>query len=423
LDQGTQSDTGRLESSFDVMALPDLLQWLGGARKTGEWRVRLDAACRRIYFEDGRIVAALSNEPHLLLGQYLIAHGRIDANELQRCMKLQESGGSSVGDLLVEGGQISRPELERAVLAKTEESVFGLFDWQHARFSFEMGRRPSAETIRIDLAVEPVLLEGVRRLDELNRIRLAVPSMDVVLHRTERKPDAPTVASHVGRSLYESVNGNRTLREIVLSCRVSEYEACSYVLRLAERGLVRLGDLRDAPGAVERSVDAAEQVWELVAAGDFADALELIDRCSLRSEPDRSMELLIAKAETGFLAEAYRREVPPDAIPTRARFPRSDRESLSGEELFLLDLLDGKWDVRSLTWIAPLRKLDTILALIRLRRGGYIELRLPAAVATATGAGSGSDAACDARPRIETEVKALDVEVYQAAEALLPNRS
>jgi len=375
LDQGIQSASGCLESSFDVMALPDLLQWLSVARKTGECRVRREAACRRVYFEDGRIVAASSNEPHLLLGQFLIAHGRIDERELRRCMKLQEGAGRTLGDLLLEGGRISRVELERAVLAKTEESVFGLFDWPHARFTVELGRKPPAETLRIDLAVDSVLLEGVRRLDELNRIRQALPSMDVVLHRTKRKPDAPTVASHVGRNLYESIDGARTLREIVLASRVSEYEACSYVLRLVERGLVRWGEVHPARAVLDPPVRAEDRVWEFIAAGEFADALELIDRCALRGAPDRERDLLIAKAEAGFLAQAFRNEVPPEAIPTRVGIPRTGRESLSSQELFLLELLDGKSDVRALTWIAPLRKLETIRALMRLRRGGYIELR------------------------------------------------
>ena len=88
---------GRLESSFDVMVPADLLQWLRNARKTGVCRFQRDAATRRIYLEDGRIIACSSNEPHLLLGQFLISNGRIDATTLQACMKLQEESGQTLG--------------------------------------------------------------------------------------------------------------------------------------------------------------------------------------------------------------------------------------------------------------------------------------------------------------------------------------
>ena len=53
------------------------------------------------------------------------------------------------------------------------------------------------------------------------------------------------------------------------------------------------------------------------------------------------------------------------------------RGDLSPDEVFLLELVDGNWDVRSLVWISPLRKVDVIRGLVRLQDLGYIDLLPP----------------------------------------------
>ncbi len=369
------------------MELTDLLQWLGAARKTGECVVRRDAATRHIYFENGRIVGASSSEPHLLLGQYLVAHGQIDEDALLKCMRLQEAVGRSLGTLLIERGHIQQGDLEQAVHAKTQETVYGLFDWTDARFRFEQDRRPPWDTVHLDLSVDSVTLEGVRRLDELNRIRQKVPSLQVVLHRTKRTPDTVNMPSHVARHLYQSIDGRRPLAEIVLACRVSEYDACSLLVPLIEGGVVRVGETVKAAPRDTRGPASVEHLWELVAAGEFEDALECIETSDFRRNANRSVEMLIAKAESGFLADAYRTRIPPDSVPCRVPTPETTNEPLGSEELFLLDIIEDRWDVRALTWIAPLRKVDVVRGLIRLRRAGRIELRLsPEAAAEAESA-------------------------------------
>ncbi len=366
-----------LESSLDVMEQTDLLQWLQSARKTGMLRVSSGVAMRRIYFKDGAIVACLSNEPRLLLGQFMLANGRIDEATLQEFMKLQERTGENLGKLLVDAGRVSEGELQLLLIAKAEEVLFSVLEQEHGNFRFEQDQSPAEDSMPVELNVQTVLLEGIRRLDELERIRLVFRSPHVVLHKTEKSPDKPTIASYMGRKLYESIDGRRTLAEIILLCRTSEYLAGYFLLRLVERGLVRVGDAR-APGAnVVHDESAVTRLRELVASGEYEEAVDLIDQCGITPDGDEFLELLIAKVEAGFLANAYRTQVPPDAVP---RLIRSDgvpanREMLNSEDLFLLDLIDEHWDVRSLIWIAPMRKIDVVRGLLRLRDYGCIELR------------------------------------------------
>lgn len=365
-----------LESSFDVLGHADLFQWLQTANKTGVCRVCRDAAIRRIYFKDGGIIACSSNEPRLLLGQFLIANGWIDEVTLKDCMKLQERSGRNAGDLLVDAGKLSETELQRLLTTKAEEVIFGLFEWPHGKLRFEPDQGPPRDAIRVEMNVQAVLVEGRRRQEELEQIRRVFHSPHIVLHKTQRVPGPPTNASYMERKLYESIDGERTLAEIILLCRSSEYLAGSFLLNQVERGLVQVED-RQAPRThVIDDATSVAQLRALVAGEEYEEAVELIDRCALKSDGDDFLAMLIAKAEAGLLATAYRTQVPPDAVPQRVH-PDEPPEKLSSEDLFLLDVIDGHWDVRSLSWIVPMRKIDIVRGLLRLRNYGCIELPSP----------------------------------------------
>ena len=368
-----------LKSSLDVMECADLFQWLQNARKTGLCRFSRDSAIRRVYFENGRIVACSSNEPHLLLGQFLIANGRIDEVDLQRCMKLQESCGEALGKLLIDAKKISEEELKRIVTAKAEETIFGLFEWFTGTFCFEPDRHPPDDAMRVDLNVQSVVLEGTRRLDELKRTRTVLGSMGVVLHKTDRAPDPSAVASYMGDKLYESIDGRRTLAEIILFCRSSEYLACRFLAHLVETGQVRTGETRAPEIDAVQDARTIRRLRDLVTNGEYEEAVELIDEYGVASAEGEFLGMLIARAEAGFLAMAYRTKIPPDAVPRRVEThdPSLHAEALTSEESLLLDMVEGNWDVRSLSWIAPMRKVDIVRGLLRLQEYGHIELQSP----------------------------------------------
>ena len=58
-----------------------------------------------------------------------------------------------------------------------------------------------------------------------------------------------------------------------------------------------------------------------------------------------------------------------------------DQEGLGPQECFLMSLLDGESDVRSILWVAPLREVDLLRTLRQLLDRGVIEMRgVPASV-------------------------------------------
>lgn len=380
-----------LESHLEVMEQSDLLQWFLYSRKTGACNFSHGHKNRKLYIRDGRIIACESNEPHLLLGQFLISSGRIAPEVLRKSMMIQEHSGVSLGNILIEAGAISEEELTRLVVAKAEETVLGLAEWKSGVFRFVPDVMPSGTAMNVDLSIQHVLLEGARRIDEMDRALETLHSPHTILHKTDRPVDEPTVASFMGRRLYELIDGQRTTAELVLQCRTSQYVAYTFLARLVERGHVRVGEeqaIPNEPDNRDRPDLALTELQQLVVNDHFEAALDLIDRHNISRGHDDILSMLIVRAEAGYVSTVYRTKVPPDSVPHMIDQKSTDviiRGDLSTDEIFLLELIDGEWDVRSLVWISPLRKVDVVRSLARLLDLGYIHLLSPTAKTSTSG--------------------------------------
>jgi hypothetical protein len=60
-------------------------------------------------------------------------------------------------------------------------------------------------------------------------------------------------------------------------------------------------------------------------------------------------------------------------------------EHLSPAEFFLLSRIDGSWDVKSIIQITPLREVDVLRTLKKMREKGVIDLKDPEADVSRTG--------------------------------------
>lgn len=369
-----------LESHLEVMDQADLLQWLLHSRKTGACSFSQGYKNRRLFVRGGKIIGCNSNEPHLLLGQFLIASGRIDPDLLRNSMLIQERTGISLGKILIEAGAITEDELTRLVVAKAEETVLGLAEWHHGMFRFIPELGPPADAMQVELSIQHVLLEGARRVDEMSRAMQVLGSPRAVLIKTDRPVDEPTVASFMGRRLYDLIDGNRTADELLLQCRASKYAAYTFLSRLVERGVVRVAEIDEGqagPAQRDRPNLTLSELQQMVSHDHFEAALDLIDEHGIEPSHDDILSMLVAKAEAGYVANVYRTKLPPDSIPGLLDRGANDvviRGDLSPDDLFLLELVDGSWDVRSLVWISPLRKVDVVRGLARLLDLGYIQL-------------------------------------------------
>ena len=157
-----------------------------------------------------------------------------------------------------------RTTCARALKAKAEETIYDLFLWPSGQFEFREGEFPENIHITFETPVTPVILEGIRRVDEWQRIRAVFPTMETTFKRRARPPP-PGRTPSTGRC-SPSPPPASSLAEMSLELRRSEFETAALVFDLHARGLVavepgarRRARRRDPVGAIQALLALAYQ--------------------------------------------------------------------------------------------------------------------------------------------------------------------
>jgi len=172
-----------LRGNLKDFSLPDVFQLVQLSRKTGVLRIRSASAEGSVWFRDGEVFFAQSNWHRDLLGQRLVSSGRLTPSALEKTLAMRRKeppGGRRLGQILVDEGYISANVLEAFVQEQIQDTIFDLMRWDEGDFDFEVLPEVVDEDIGLSVSIENIVMEGSRRIEEWNRIRKKVPSMDMV---------------------------------------------------------------------------------------------------------------------------------------------------------------------------------------------------------------------------------------------------
>jgi len=137
---------------------------LAGA--TGELRLLGGDNSASVFFEKGNLTFAGIKERPVKLGEFLVRKGLIPQSALDEALKKRAAGKKRIGALLVEAGHIEETGLRRAVVEQIKDVICEIVRWQEGSFSFFRDRKPAPQEILIDIPLEHLMLEGLKRLDE-----------------------------------------------------------------------------------------------------------------------------------------------------------------------------------------------------------------------------------------------------------------
>ncbi len=160
---------GRLEG----LSVPELLWNLCRRCSTGVLHLTSRGITKKVYFNDGRIVFALSGDPDDRLGDLFLRDGLITLDQLESVLA-QLSGGKRLGTLLVGAGHLSPDNLVRGVLNQVKGIVLTLFPWEEGEYAFVEGPLPTEEVITLGIRTAEIMLQGIRQIRSFSRLRKSV---------------------------------------------------------------------------------------------------------------------------------------------------------------------------------------------------------------------------------------------------------
>lgn len=240
-----------LEGRLEHVSLGEILQLLTQQRQSGVLEVEKQPSRSRrsitVCLKDGAVSLALGevDEAEFRIGRYLLREGLIARDDLERIVRNRKDGRASglLGAHLVKLGYISADELSKVLVQQSSELIYEALRWRRGRFRFlRFATRPEAADARLGLPLASILMEGLRRVDEWRLIEEQIRSFDDVPRRDEEAlahVDAMRLSADERRVL-ETIDGARTVREVVEHARMASFDACKILFQLTTSRLVRV---------------------------------------------------------------------------------------------------------------------------------------------------------------------------------------
>ncbi|MBI5538138.1 MAG: response regulator [Deltaproteobacteria bacterium] len=231
--------------SGDISSIPlgEILQVLQMQRQTGVLEVTNGKVEISIILRDGFIDLAQAKgaTQEFRLGRYFIESGLLAREQLENAVHQASESKQLLGSTLKQMGLVTDEDLRRALIRQTSEMIYDVLRWQRGRFMLLRDVQvPEADDARLGLPVAGIVMEGFRRVDEWRLIEESI-RFDEVLVRNEPAiatlgPDELTKQE---RTVLDTVDGHRTVREIIDETHQSSFDTCKTFYRLLQSRLVR----------------------------------------------------------------------------------------------------------------------------------------------------------------------------------------
>jgi len=249
-------------------SMVDFLNFLGENRRTGVLVTVSDGYKKSIFFKEGAVRYATSTDPNERLGNVLFRYGLVDKATLKNAL---EDHTRKLGEKLVQMGALKITDLYRAIKIQVEEIVYSTFLLGSGNFYFYETMAAESIPSHLNLPTRSLLMEGLRRVDEMTYFRKKLPSQDVV---PELVKDA-TVENLTPQEseLLRHIDGHSSLEEIARRSRYGIFETTRIVFHLLQGGVLRIKSMQSMAnetasesGNIEKLLEAYNNVFLLISA-------------------------------------------------------------------------------------------------------------------------------------------------------------
>jgi CheY-like chemotaxis protein len=144
--------------------------------------------------------------------------------------------GEQTGSIQLDAGQIAAADVGApgGVRIVGEKALFRMMAWPDGHFEFAPG--PVAPKPRIERTTRVLILEGMRQLDEWERLRAELPPLNVELRLRISRDKIPGVVHKLWREVLDAVAMDGSLRSVVDCCSSPDYQVLRAIHDLLRRG-------------------------------------------------------------------------------------------------------------------------------------------------------------------------------------------
>ena len=236
-----------LEGKIVDFGVADILQLISQQQKTGVLIVERSDQGIEVLFWNGMIISAhpIAKAEKELLGEKLVKSELITPEQLERALDLQGNNFQHLGEILVEMGILGKDRLDHIIRNQIYDTFSELFQWKEGSYAFEAKMVNFNEKVFTPLALEHIILDVLRMMDELPDIMKSIGSMDALFKKTGRAvsvtdEDDSGKMSPDEETVFKLLDGNTSVQDVVDKSLLGRYTAAKTIKILLDNDYVEI---------------------------------------------------------------------------------------------------------------------------------------------------------------------------------------
>lgn len=250
-----------LKGNLRDFTVTQLFNLINLARKTGTLVVESPGEKVLVSFREGKLAYAQAGGGDSSLVGILYQRKKISGSQYR---VLKERAGKmsdkELGLLLVNANYINQQDILTSLQNHFVDIVNRLFTFAEGFFRFENDLLPPDDKITVRVNLENLIIEGTRRMKELEQLQDELPNLDIALKFADR-PGANIRNFNLTAEEWQVVryvSPKNTIRQIARATKMSDLQIRKIVYGLLEAGLVEL--IRKEGAQPQPAIQAASRI-------------------------------------------------------------------------------------------------------------------------------------------------------------------
>ena len=228
-------------------------------KKSGRLVFRYQDIQKYLFFQDGALIHAKTNQKQELLGEVLFRLGKLSNEDFKRIDEYIKPG-ESLGESLIKKGLISRKDLNDGLVYQMREITLNIFPFFEGELSFQEIDEflDKAQDVKIDVAA--LIEDGIRRmkfhpsLEDILAARVPFPKNKEFFYRLTEDE----------RDVLKHVDGTSVSEKLLDESKMSPEVFWKSLFLCYCLDLIDLEEEKELPAEEKKKSEADEDVWRKI---------------------------------------------------------------------------------------------------------------------------------------------------------------
>ncbi len=219
--------------------LPEIFKRILAERMSGKLRISSGPLEKSLFFTNGRITFATSNQPNERIGEILVRDGTISTHDKDMAQNYRMPG-KKFGDTLVEMGKLLPDDLKKALSKQAATIATSVFLLQDGHYYFSDGVKAPQEIQLHNLSTSDIIMEGIRSMPYRDEMKASIgnPARPLKLTAASYQISEQVTLKPTEAFVLSRIDGIASLAEIAPLVPTEEVETYKMVYGLRVLGLL-----------------------------------------------------------------------------------------------------------------------------------------------------------------------------------------